>query len=175
MPYTVTCRTADGVERTVEVTEGPNVCPIWAYHKDGRYLIGKGEAKHRPQYGGENFYVAPADATPVAPPERETGKIPVFDPESQTWSQVEDRSLSNYWSTEEATLARPVRIMDPVADVSVGLTTVAPCSYDPGNEHLCWNADTCTWCAEPNVQLTAAEKLAKVGLSTSELRELLGL
>ena len=80
----------------------------------------------------------------------------------------------SYWSTEEGSLARSVTISDPVTE-PVGVTTVQPCTYDPTTEHLCWNADDCTWCAEANVVLTPAEKLAKVGLSTSELRSLLGL
>lgn len=171
--YTVTCKTADGVERTVEVTEGANVCPIYNYHKTGRYLVSKTEAKPFP-LAGPNYYVAPAHATPVAPPERELGKIRVFDPDTQTWSQVVDHTTVSYWSTQESSLAQSVTISDPVSE-PVGVTTVQPCSYNATTEHLCWNADTCTWCAEANVVLTAEEKLEKAGLSVEELRGLLGL
>jgi len=171
--YTCTCKTSDGVERTVTVTDGANVCPIYNYDKTGRFYTHKTNAKPYPR-GGNDYYVAPANATPVEPPEREDGKIRVFDPSTQTWSQVLDRTSMSYWSTQDASLAQSVTIADPVSE-PVGVTTVQPCTYNAATEHLCWDADTCTWCAEANVVLTPAEKLAKVGLSTSELRTLLGL
>ena len=63
---TVTCKTADGVERTVTV-ESENTCPLYSYgeeHKEYTGAFEKASAPNNPAY-----YNAPANSTPVAPPE----------------------------------------------------------------------------------------------------------
>lgn len=172
MPYTVTCRTADGVDRIVE-QESANVCPIYHYDKVGKYFLAAVTEAKKYEKAGPNYYVAPANSTPIAPPERELGKIQVFDEENQTWSQADDlRGI--YWSTEQASLGMSIEIIDPVADLPTGITTHRPCSCGIG-EHLCWDAENGCWCAEPDVQLTAEQKLANAGLSVEELKGLLGI
>ena len=172
MPYTVTCRTADGVERVVEQNDA-NVCPVYHYDKVGKYFLARVTEAKKYDRGGPNFYVAPAASTPIAPPERELGNIQVFNEETQEWSQVEDlRGI--YWSTEQASLGMSIEIVDPVADLPVGITTHKPCTSLFG-EHLCWDSENCCWHIEPDVQLTAEEKLANAGLSVDELKGLLGL
>lgn len=173
MPYTVTCRTADGVERVVQQNDA-NVCPIYHYDKVGKYFLALVTEAKQYDRGGPDYYIAPAASTPIAPPERELGKIQVFNEETQEWSQVDDLR-GNYWSTDPASLGRVVTITDPISPLPVGITTIQPVPVNLNAENLAWSSELECWNCEPKVQLTAAEKLAKVGLSTSELRDLLGL
>jgi len=172
MPYTVTCRTADGVERVVEQNDA-NVCPIYHYDKVGKYFLAVITEARQYDRAGPNYYIAPAGSTPIAPPEREYGKIQVFNEETQEWSQVDDLR-GQYWSTEEGSVGQTIEILDPVSSLPTGITTIQPCSCGIG-EHLCWDSENGCWHTEPEVQLTAEEKLANAGLSVDELKGLLGL
>ena len=173
MPYTVTCLTYDGVARTVQ-QESPNVCPVYHYDKVGKYFLAVVTEANKYEKRGPDYYTAPAHSTPVAPPERELGKIQVFDEENQTWSQVDDLR-GTYWSTDPASLGREVVITDPVSPLPVGITSVQPIPVDIATSNLAWSSDVESWTAEPKVQLTAEQKLANAGLSVEELKGLLGI
>lgn len=172
MPYTVTCRTYDGVERVVEQNDA-NVCPIYHYDKDGKYY--KGIVTEAKQYdrAGPNYYIAPANSTPIAPPTREIGKVSIFDEETQEWSQVDDLS-GTYWSTKPETLGQVVLIENPLGPLPTGITSIQPISVDH-TQNLTWSSDSECWDCESKIQLTAEEKLANAGLTVDELKGLLGI
>ena len=86
---TVTCKTADGVERTVTV-ESENTCPLYSYGEEHKEYTGAFEKASAPE--NPAYYNAPANSTPVAPPEAVIGKVRVFDEGAQTWSQIDDLS-----------------------------------------------------------------------------------
>ena len=178
---TVTCKTADGVERTVTV-ESENTCPLYSYgeeHKEYTGTFEKASAPDNPAY-----YNAPANSTPVAPPEAVLGKVRVFDEGAQTWSQINDLS-GTYYSVDDATIGSAVVVTSPWGPVPAGVTTFSP-PIMLAKTALSW--DTASGGADAGIgvtnawslvstasTLTAAEKLANVGLTTSELRTLLGL
>ena len=178
---TVTCKTADGVERTVTV-ESENTCPLYSYGETHNEYLGVLEKPSSPT--NPSYYNAPAFTTPVKPPERELGKVRVFDEGAQTWSQINDLS-GTYYSVDEATIGSAVVVTSPWGPVPAGVTTFSP-PIMLAKTALSW--DTASGGADAGIgvtnawslvstasTLTAAEKLANVGLTTSELRTLLGL
>lgn len=172
MPYTVTCRTADGVERIVEQNDA-NVCPIYHYDKEGKYYRNIVTEARQYDRGGPNYYIAPANSTPIAPPTREIGKVSVFDEETQEWSQVDDVS-GQYWSTEPETLGQVVIIENPLGPLPTGITSIQP-GFVTESQNLVWDCDVECWGSESKIQLSPEEKLANAGLTVDELKGLLGL
>ncbi len=186
MPYTVTCRTSDGVEHTFDLPYA-NSCPIYNYHPDFKYFTCKTEAQKDPLE--HNMYLAPRGATCVEVPEPELGKVRVFDEENQVWKQVDD--VSGIWfSTDPDTLGQQVVIENPVEDLSQrSLTRHNPC-FVPENNMLVWNGEPsedatafqlssasseCGWSFSPVSPATPQEKLKNLGLSVEDLRVLLDL
>ena len=178
---TVTCKTYDGVERTITV-DAENTCPLYSYGETHKEYLGMLEKPSSPT--NPSYYNAPAFTTPVKPPERELGKVRVFDEGSQTWSQINDLS-GTYYSVDEATIGSAVVVTSPWGPVPAGVTTFSP-PIMLAKTALSW--DTASGGADAGIgvtnawslvstasTLTAAEKLANVGLTTSELRTLLGL
>ena len=178
---TVTCKTYDGVERTITV-DAENTCPLYSYGETHKEYLGTLEKPSSPT--NPSYYNAPAFTTPVKPPERELGKVRVFDEGAQTWSQINDLS-GTYYSVDEATIGSAVVVTSPWGPVPAGVTTFSP-PIMLAKTALSW--DTASGGADAGIgvtnawslvstasTLTAAEKLANVGLTTSELRTLLGL
>ena len=108
----------------------------------------------------------------------------VFDEGAQVWSQIKDLS-GNYYSVDPATIGSVVVVTSPWGPVPAGVTTFTP-PVVLRTTALAW--DTAAGGADAGIgvtnawslvstasTLTAAEKLANVGLTTSELRTLLGL
>ena len=178
---TVTCRTYDGVERTITV-DAENTCPLYSYGETNKEFLGVLEKPSAPD--NPTYYNAPAFTTPIAPPEAELGKVRVFDEGAQTWSQVTDLS-GNYYSVDAATIGSVVVVTSPWGPVPAGVTTFTP-PVVLRSTALAW--DTATGGADAGIgvtnawsivstasTLTAQQKLENVGLTTSELRTLLGL
>jgi len=178
---TVTCKTYDGVERTITV-DAENTCPLYSYGETHKEYLGTLEKPSSPT--NPSYYNAPAFTTPVKPPERELGKVRVFDEGAQTWSQINDLS-GTYYSVDDATIGSAVVVTSPWGPVPAGVTTFSP-PIMLAKTALSW--DTASGGADAGIgvtnawslvstasTLTAAEKLANVGLTTSELRTLLGL
>ena len=178
---TVICKTYDGVERTVTV-EAENTCPLYSYGETHKEYIGTIEKPSAPN--NPTYYNAPAFTTPVTPPEKELGKVRVFDEGAQTWSQINDLS-GNYYSVDAATIGSVVVVTSPWGPVPAGVTTFTP-PVVLRSTALAW--DTATGGADAGIgvtnawsivstasTLTAQQKLENVGLTTSELRTLLGL
>lgn len=178
---TVICKTYDGVERTVTL-EYDNSCPLYTYGETHKEYIGIIEKPSSPT--NPSYYNAPAFSTPVKPPEKELGKVRVFDEGAQTWSQIKDLS-GNYYSVDAATIGSVVVVTSPWGPVPAGVTTFHPPVVLRSNA-LAW--DTAAGGADAGIgvtdawslvstasTLTAAQKLEKVGLSTEELKSLLGL
>lgn len=178
---TVTCKTADGVERTITV-DSENTCPLYSYgeeHKEYTGVFEKASAPENPAY-----YNAPANSTPVAPPEPVVGKVRVFDEGAQTWSQIDDLS-GLYYSVLDASVGSSVVVSSPWGPIPTGVTTFTP-PVVLRSTALSW--DTAAGGADAGIgvtdawsivstasTLTASQKLEKVGLSTDELKSLLGL
>ena len=178
---TVTCKTADGVERTVTV-ESENTCPLYSYGETHKEYLGMLEKPSSPT--NPSYYNAPAFTTPVKPPERELGKVRVFDEGAQTWSQIDDLS-GTYYSVNASTIGAAVVVSSPWGPVPTGVTTFTP-PVVLRQTALSW--DTATGGADAGIgvtdawsivstaaTLTASQKLEKVGLTTDELKSLLGL
>ena len=178
---TVTCKTYDGVERTITV-DSENTCPLYSYGETHKEYLGTLEKPSSPT--NPSYYNAPAFTTPVKPPEKELGKVRVFDEGAQTWSQINDLS-GTYYSVDDATIGSAVVVTSPWGPVPAGVTTFSP-PIMLAKTALSW--DTASGGADAGIgvtnawslvstasTLTAAEKLANVGLTTSELRTLLGL
>ena len=106
---TVTCKTADGVERTVTV-ESENTCPLYSYGEEHKEYTGTFEKASAPE--NPAYYNAPANSTPVAPPEAVLGKVRVFDEGAQTWSQIDDLS-GTYYSVNASTIGAAVVVSSP--------------------------------------------------------------
>jgi hypothetical protein len=165
---TVTCKTADGVERTVTV-ESENTCPLYSYGEEHKEYIGTFEKPSAPE--NPSYYNAPANSTPVAPPEPVLGK-------------VRDLSGTDY-SVNAATIGAAVVVTSPWGPVPTGVTTFTP-PVVLRQKALAWDtaaggADagigvTNAWSTVSTAStLTASQKLEKVGLTTDELKSLLGL
>ena len=178
---TVTCKTADGVERTVTV-ESENTCPLYSYGEEHKEYTGTFEKASAPT--NPSYYNAPANSTPVAPPEAVLGKVRVFDEGAQTWSQIDDLS-GTYYSVNASTIGAAVVVDSPWGPVPTGVTTFTP-PVVLRQTALSW--DTATGGADAGIgvtnawsivstaaTLTASQKLEKVGLTTDELKSLLGL
>ena len=54
----------------------------------------------------------PLQTTPVTPPDKELGKVRVFDEGAQTWSQINDLS-GNYYSVDASTIGSVVVVTSP--------------------------------------------------------------
>ena len=178
---TVICKTYDGVERTVTV-ESENTCPLYSYGEEHKEYTGTFEKPSAPD--NPSYYNAPANSTPVAPPEAVKGKVRVFDEGAQTWSQIDDLS-GLYYSVDASTIGSVVVVSSPWGPVPTGVTTFSP-PVILAKTALSWDTEsggadagigvTNAWSIVSTAStLTAAEKLANVGLTTSELRTLLGL
>ena len=178
---TVTCKTYDGVERTITV-DAENTCPLYSYGETHNEYLGVLEKPSSPT--NPSYYNAPAFTTPVAPPEKELGKVRVFDEGAQIWSQINDLS-GTYYSVDEATIGSAVVVTSPWGPVPAGVTTFSP-PVLVTKTALSW--DTASGGADAGIgvtnawsivstasTLTAAQKLEKVGLTTDELKSLLGL
>jgi len=184
MSYTVTCRTADGIEHIFDLPYA-NSCPIYNYHPDFKFFTSKKEAKKDPLE--HNMYLAPAHSTCIEVPERELGKVRVFDIENQIWNQVDDLS-GMYYSTNPDTLGVVIDNPNPV--VAPENATRTPPPFCENGYAFVWNGDNTT--ADSNstssvkdsetgwsvVQInlpTPQEKLNNLGLSVEDLRILLDL
>tara|TARA_B100000963_G_C22323976_1_gene535589 strand:+ start:85 stop:627 length:543 start_codon:yes stop_codon:yes gene_type:complete len=178
---TVICKTYDGVERTITV-EAENTCPLYSYGETHKEFTGVFEKPSAPD--NPNYYNAPANSTPIAPPEAVEGKVRVFDEGAQTWSQI-DNLRGIYYSVLDATCGSAVVVSSPWGPVPTGVTTFSP-PVVLRQTALSW--DTAAGGADAGIgitnawslvstaaTLTASQKLEKVGLSTEELKELLGL
>ena len=178
---TVTCKTYDGVERTITV-DAENTCPLYSYGETHKEYLGTLEKPSSPT--NPSYYNAPAFTTPIKPPERELGKVRVFDEGAQTWSQINDLS-GTYYSVDEATIGSAVVVTSPWGPVPAGVTTFSP-PIVLAKTALSW--DTASGGADAGIgvtnawstvstasTLTASQKLEKVGLTTDELKSLLGL
>ena len=178
---TVTCKTYDGVERTITV-DAENTCPLYSYGETHKEYLGMLEKPSSPT--NPSYYNAPAFTTPVKPPERELGKVRVFDEGAQTWSQITDLS-GTYYSVNPSTIGAAVVVDSPWGPVPTGVTTFTP-PVVLRQRALAWDtaaggADagigvTNAWSTVSTAStLTASQKLEKVGLTTDELKSLLGL
>jgi hypothetical protein len=181
MSYTVTCRTADGVEHIFDLPYA-NSCPIYNYDADFKFFISKTEAKKDPLE--HNMYLAPAHSTCIEAPEPELGKVRVFDEENQVWNQVDDLS-GMYYSTNPDTLGTVIANPNPV--VAPENATRTPPPFHTENYTLVWNAETgdtisaasesseSGWSVVEANPVTPQEKLRNLGLTVEDLRVLLDL
>lgn len=106
---------------------------IYHYHTQTRTLIASGMADPDPRRPG--YWLVPAHATPVPPPECEASDIPVFDPEAGGWTIVPDRRGQMWYRKKDG---RPVTI-DTVGLPDDSLTDQPPPSC------ACWDDAVGAW------------------------------
>ena len=181
MSYTVTCRTADGVEHTFDLPYA-NSCPIYNYDKQYKYFVSKAEAKKDPLE--HNMYLAPANSTCIEVPEPELGKVRIFDEENQIWKQVEN-TAGIYYSTSPDSLGSVIEHLNPV--VAPENATRTPPPFVDDNCSLVWCNETensisvasegseSGWSVVEANPVTPQEKLKNLGLTVEDLRVLLDL
>jgi hypothetical protein len=132
------------------------------YQPELRYFIGESYAVESPREPG--FYLTPAHATKIEPPECSLREIQIFNGES--WDIIEDKRGTYY-----STLTFEVIVNDNPLEVPENSTKEKPPEIAEGYI-LKWNDE---WVLEEKPILTAKQKLENLGLSVEDLKDLLGI
>lgn len=99
---------------------------IYHYKPDTGEYLGESTAQRDPlesKVQQQDYYIIPAHATTIVPPDEEEGMVRVFDGEA--WSQVEDHRGEMAYSTADASIILEMTDLGPAPD---GYTLLVPCS-----------------------------------------------
>jgi hypothetical protein len=144
---------------------------IYHYHPLYKHLLGEGVAESSP-IGPPDVWLIPAHATEVEPPISSSGRIPVL--QGDSWKVIKDRR-GIYYNTLNP--AQTIQNFNP-SKAPDGFTKEIPPEVPPEKE-LAWEGEWVLKDVEVKplleVTLTPYEKLEKLGLTSDDLKEILGL
>jgi len=110
----------------------PTPIPVYHYDPDTLEYVGEGVSDICQI---EGTHLLPGYSTPVKPPAAVAGKVPVFDPAADTWSQVEDHRGAMVYDTATGDSS----VIDLLGPIPTGKTTTAPLSFQT------WDSNAGAW------------------------------